>query len=635
MKAVLLIALTASAVDAVAQNAETNAITAADDAFGVVIGTESIGLYSEEDVRGFNPLTAGNARLDGLYFDKQGPMTSRLVNDRRIRVGSSTLGFLWPAPTGIVDYMLRGAGADPSLTSVLYVGPFDVVGIDLDGAIPIAEGRGGLSAGFAYRDDEVIPGQTRKILSYGLIPEWNLSDSVRVQSFWGRRDVSDARTMPVVYVSDGQLPPRMDARYFGQDWTLGESYSEHYGALLSATPLDKWTVRAGVFQSTSATPRSYADLYLNTQADGEADHLFVAETDRRTTSTSGELRVTRQFNAGTLEHQLNVGVRMRRLRARYGGADTVEAGNALAGVRDLRERPQFTFGPQTIDHRDEWVGGLAYNLSRPGRLELSMGVQRASYERTVTQPTLTPAQSSDQRWLHNASFAWLPSKSLVLFGALTRGLEDSGVAPSSAVNRGEVLDTTRTSQEEAGFRYSLTPKLNLVVSGFDVRKPYFNFDTEGYFVRVGEERHRGVELSLAGEPVTGLTVVGGTVLMSPRVSNTQGDQDRIGKKPVGQTDRLIQLALDYRFAEFPAFSIDTTVINRGARVASLDGELLVPSVTTVDVGARYRFSFGRFPARLRAQVLNVFDEFSWYVVDSSGFQPFEPRRVQMYLSVDM
>ena len=47
---------------AYAQRADENAVTAADDAFGTKVGSQSIGLYDSEHVRGFSPRAAGIGR---------------------------------------------------------------------------------------------------------------------------------------------------------------------------------------------------------------------------------------------------------------------------------------------------------------------------------------------------------------------------------------------------------------------------------------------------------------------------------------------------------------------------------------------------------------------------------------------
>ena len=56
---------------AAAQRTQENVVTSAGDAFGKTVGTEKIGIYNSDDIRGFNPIEAGNARMEGLYFDQQ------------------------------------------------------------------------------------------------------------------------------------------------------------------------------------------------------------------------------------------------------------------------------------------------------------------------------------------------------------------------------------------------------------------------------------------------------------------------------------------------------------------------------------------------------------------------------------
>jgi iron complex outermembrane receptor protein len=471
------------------------------------------------------------------------------------------------------------------------------VGFDLDGSIPL--GKGGIAAGVAYRDDEPLPDQTRQIAAAGLLPQWRPTQNLELQAFWGKRTVKHGKTLPTIYGSAEGLPPRVDVRNFGQEWAEADSYAEHFGALVNGVLADQWIVRAGVFHSRSEVNKSFADLYLDTRADGLAHHVFVSQPDYFTASTSGEVRVSRAFDGQRMKHRLHVGVRTRNVRARYGGSDVVDLGDAFIGRVEPVPRPEFSFGSQSADRVTQWTGGVSYDLNIPGRFESSLGIQKTSYERRIAHPT--------------------------------QGV----VAPASASNRGEILDAARTAQQEAGIRYALKERFNLVGAVFEVRKPYFNFDQAGAYVQVGDERHRGVELSAAGEVIKGLNVVSGAVFMSPRVAGLTATARNVGSKPVGQTDRVLQLGINYRFPTTPAWSVDALAVNRGARTASADGRVSVPSATTLDIGSRYRFRVFEQPATLRVQVANVTDTFSWYVVDANGFQPFEPRRLLAYLTVDL
>ncbi|HEY6926867.1 MAG TPA: hypothetical protein VI653_25500, partial [Steroidobacteraceae bacterium] len=328
---------------ATAPQTDNNVVAAAQDAFGLTIGPESLGLYNDSNVRGFSPLSAGNARLEGLYFDKQGPMIDRLSSDTRIRVGLSALDFPWPAPTGIVDYELRGSEPAPTLASAFYAGPFSGREVDLDGYSSFS--HGGLAAGTSFRHNEILPGETDQIAAFAVIPQWTPSKDVTVRAFWARRNVTAENTMPTVYGASDQSPPSIRSRYFGQTWSDGDGYSEHYGVLTNAALPGKWTLAAGIFHSLADNPRGYADLYLDTQSNGAASHHLIAIPDQRSGSTSGEVRLTRKFTEGPRDHELDVGVRGRDVRSLYGGSDDIDAGTAIVGQTFSVPRPEFEFGP--------------------------------------------------------------------------------------------------------------------------------------------------------------------------------------------------------------------------------------------------------------------------------------------------
>jgi iron complex outermembrane receptor protein len=176
---------------------------------------------------------------------------------------------------------------------------------------------------------------------------------------------------------------------------------------------------------------------------------------------------------------------------------------------------------------------------------------------------------------------------------------------------------------------------------FDVRKPYFNLDPGRVYRQLGTVRHRGVELSLAGQPIPGLSVVAGAVFLKADVSGEAVDLRIIGPKPVGTTGRTVRANFDYRLPFFDPVSIDLGVTSIGGRVASaleyseLGGrQLMTKSRTTFDVGARYRFEFGATPATLRAQVTNLFDVYRWDVSANSSFKFIENRRFLLTLSAD-
>ena len=185
-------------------------------------------------------------------------------------------------------------------------------------------------------------------------------------------------------------------------------------------------------------------------------------------------------------------------------------------------------------------------------------------------------------------------------------------------------------------RYTLAAATTIVAGLFSVRKPYYNIGSDGSYAWLGTETHRGLEFSLNTVPLRGLTLVAGAVLMSPEVDVANG-VERVGSVPINQPRDILQLALDYQLPAAPRCSLDVTVTHQGRVPVRLDNGAYNPAQTLVNVGTRYRFKVGGFPATLRIQMQNATGQQVWSVIDSSGgLWPFPPRyTVLAYLSADL
>lgn len=61
--------------------------TAAEGGFGKSVGNESVGVYANGQVRGFSAYDAGNAGIEGIYYNENGGITDLLQSGSDIRVG--------------------------------------------------------------------------------------------------------------------------------------------------------------------------------------------------------------------------------------------------------------------------------------------------------------------------------------------------------------------------------------------------------------------------------------------------------------------------------------------------------------------------------------------------------------------
>lgn len=629
---------TFACVNAHAQRADDNAVTEAEDAFGARIGNESIGIYNESQVRGFSPVTAGNVRIEGVYFDRQGVLPPRLVESSTVRVGLSAQSYAFPAPTGVVDYQLQKAGNERVLSVTAARNAFNSPSLELDGKLPILEDRLGVAAGVSYAEEEYLDGADANYFRAAIVPRWVPFADAEVIAFWSTDRGSNEEVAPTIVTRDNYLPPRIARRrYFGQPWAQNETWSTNYGAIAKTRIGSDWALSAGAFESIFDVKEGFAELYDETTPEGVTREFVFADPRQRYASRSGEAHLTRSFVDGERLHVLHASLRSRRQNNRYGGsAEPLDLGERPLGRQIVVARPEFAFGERTRDTVEQSTVGLAYEGRWREVGELSLGVQRTDYQKRIDQPGLDRTTTRDEPTLINAALSAYITESLAAYAGYTRGLEENGIAPNDAVNRNQALPAIESKQMDAGLRWSLSSELSFIAGVFNVEKPYFSTDAQGVFTTLGTVRHRGVELSLAGAPTETLTVVAGAVLMEPRVKGAAVDNGSVGDKPVGQTDRNLQVDVEYRAPFLPGWSFDTALTHYGARTASLDSRNEIPSYTVMNLGARYRFNLGRMPTTLRLLAENITDEFSWDIYSPNAFGLTEGgRRFSAQLAVDL
>ncbi len=375
-------------------------------------------------------------------------------------------------------------------------------------------------------------------------------------------------------------------------------------------------------------------MFLNTSPEGESDRVVIHEAGRRSASTSGELRLTRQLIEGDRLHQFHLMTRGRMKDRRYGGSQRFDFGRGRIDEPILAPEPDFAAGPQTTDRVRQLTAGLGYEGRWRDVAELSLGIQRTSYEKAVVRPSGALPVSEASPWLFNGTLSILANSDFVFYAGYTKGLEESPVAPQIAVNRGEAPPAIITEQMDAGFRYAITPALRVVAGVFDVRKPYFGLDPAQEFRQLGEVRNRGIEMSLAGQITPRLNIVLGAVLLDATVSGDAVELGLIGRRPVGSIGRTVTGALNWNLAWVQGLSLDLAYERSSDRVANALNSFVIPARYVASLGGRYRFKLSDKPATFRAQLASVNNVYGYGNI-GEGFYYNPPRRFQMSLTVDM
>ena len=418
-----------------------------------------------------------------------------------------------------------------------------------------------------------------------------------------------------------------------QPWTDYGFTSQNHGVTAQLDLPGEWELAAGVFRSEADTHLNYEPSLLNTDGAERGDYAITASPPRSSHSTSGEVRVSRRFTTQSIRSALYMSVRGRDRSGESGGADTRNLGPATTNWVPQVPPLDLVPGPTTRIDAEQVTPGIGYEGIWRDVGQLSVGVQKSYYERTVYAPDAAPISGKSEPWLYYLAAAVHASPKLAVYASFTRGFEEIGNAPFNAANRDEVVPAQLTEQIDAGIRYQLTPRLTLVAGLFEIEKPYFDLDELNVFRHVGTTRNRGIELSLTGAMTERLTVVAGVIAIDPKVSydTGQGSEERTA---VGPVPGLIRANLQYRVAAIEGLTLDAKIESTSKRYARYNSVRL-PAVTTIDAGLRYDLQVLGRDATVRLQLFNLTNEFSLTPNASGQLTPLDARRFDLSFAFDL
>ena len=632
----LLAAALVFPVAALAQRAEENALVAAQDAFGTMIGSQSVGLYSPEDARGFSPHQAGNLRIEGLYFDQQTWESGAcMVRETTMRVGIAAQSYSFPAPTGVADLSLRTPGDKTIFSAVLARGPFEAATADLEAQLPLSGTLGvELCAGYRRNFAPDIFRESRATV-VGTTWRWRPVEGTEVVPFVSYTGGGARQIVPVVY-TDGTLPlPNFRTRDLNvEDYTTWGWNQTNLGVIVKSALGAQWTLAAGVFHSREDDPVGY-DPYMTLlppAPPGTAEYVMDVAPAFVNESTSGEVRLSRAFTHGTQQQRLQFAVRGRAVEREFGG-DAISPSVIIPFPSQQQfPAPELAFSPVNHDSTRQLDLGASFEQLWQGG-SFALGVLNDHYRRTVRMPTGESDTDQTSPWLINMRLAVNAGRHLIVYGSYVQGLEDSAVAPVSAENRNEPPPATRTWQLDGGVRYAPSDQLQLILGAFDIHKPYFNTGTDNVYRQLGQLQYRGLETSLSYAD-RGLTVLLGGVLLRPRVERVLPEPGATGDVPLGPVPLTLTANLDYAPTQWGPWGASVQWNRLASRVATTDNTDYLPALSTLSAGVRYHWVMRGSPWNLRFDAFNLTDAQGLHVTTLEVLVPEQGRRFMLTLATD-
>lgn len=351
---------------------------------------------------------------------------------------------------------------------------------------------------------------------------------------------------------------------------------------------------------------------------------------------SYEAGIRARFETGFVKHQLT-------LQASY-YRETLERAltNGTAVLSNIYapawSATQFaTRAPRTrLSDSDLTSIALADTMSAfDDRVMLTLGVRRQSVATNNYAPgsgILTSAYD-ESATTPVAGLVLRPLDYLSVYANYVEGLSRGDVAPTTASNAGETFAPYRTKQYEAGIKLQYG-SFGASLAGFQLSKPSGELNG-GLFSVTGEQRVRGLELSVYGEVTPQLRLLGGASLLDGKLTKT-AVATNLGNRPIGVAPVQLNLGAEWDVPWLKGLTLTGALVYTGKQYIDAANTQSLPDWTRVDLGARYATEIAGRKTVFRATVQNVADSKYWSSVASFGtFYVGAPRTFRLSMSMDL
>lgn len=610
------------------------------------IGSARTNLNEDFSLRGF-PVASADVAINGMYglaphFRVPVEMAERV---EVVKGPSAMLNGMAPSGAigGAVNLVTKRAGAEPlTRVGVSYLSD-SVLGTEVDLGRRFGENSEfGVRFNGAYRDgDTAIDRQSQegRLGSFGLD---YAGERLRLSAdyIYQREDIDNVVRQFSVGAGVTDIPdaPDNDLNYPGYGYS---QMQDRIVILRGEYDLNDWlTAYAGYGDRRSEMDALAGNVSLLNDAGDFASSPAWQVFD--VSSHSAEAGLRSVFNTGAVQHSLSFGATRVVQHSDIFFDFSSFGGARLSNLYD----PVYTGTPSTdgiAKHAEKYNGAtltsyaLADTLSfDDGRYELTLGARQQRVEaQNYVMNIGTPAGEGydEQELTPLVGVVFKPWENISLYANYIEGLSQGETAPTdtSVSNPGEMLAPYVSKQKEIGVKGEWAG-FGATLAAFQIERPSSVVEG-GRFSDGGEQRNRGLELSLFGEVAQGLRVLGGATYTQAKLTSTQGGTND-GNDAIGVPRKQFNLGGEWDLGAVPGLTLTARTIYTGEQYVDQANQLTIPDWVRVDVGARYSFESLGKPVVVRANLDNLFDEDYWGTSTAGYLYLGAGRTLQLSASVD-
>lgn len=579
------------------------------------------------NVRGYNLDNSSSYRREGLIFQNQ--VQSPFENKAAVEIikGPTSVRYGFTPPGGVINYVLKRPTPTAYTFAQAFGDSYGSYGIHADVGGPIGEDLGVRLNAVAAREATFVDGVAGGRYLASALVEWKPADNLVIDAEFEYqfRELEQQAIISFGSFASTVTPEqrREVLDNFDQTTFIGQAFGTYptsnvIGSLgLKWELAPGWTLQARGQQMRLERDQQGISIRAGTlQANGDFTATTFFSPNQVRDPFSAEAFVTGGFETLGIRHEIAVGAAYSRNPLRFAltsAQPTVGQSNIFDPVVLPRPAPAdlvtgpvvdaLIFTQEAVFVSDlvtvtDWLklfGAVRYAEQRNEERSNPEAAREVTYDDNAITP--------------NLGVLVQPNDRLTIYGSYSEGITTGVQIPNNAVNFGTdlFLDPARTSQYEIGVKAELFAGALLTAAYFDISQPLATFDENDVFGYIGDQNHRGLELTLSGEITPDLRIIAGGLYLDPTINNP--DNAAVdGNRPSGVPRYQANLYADWKLPMVPGLAVNAGLFYTGDRFANDINTFAIDGYVRFDLGVRYAFDLGDQRLTARLNVRNVTNE---------------------------
>lgn len=448
---------------------------------------------------------------------------------------------------------------------------------------------------------------------------------------------------PVVYLAStlDKVPHAPSAKgNYAQSWSYSQLEDTFGMARAEYDFSDNWTGYVAGGAKHTRENGVYSSLTLNDLAGNGRGGMLYSPHDEDNQSLMAGLNG--RVQTGPISHQLNLGLAGMWGEQRSAFENIGAASRYFNNIYHPTPQPRPTptsFGsdihdPRIVGKNQLKSAALSDTLGFiDDRVLLTLGLRRQSISVDGWNTTSGARTARYQESITTPVYGLVlkPWEYVSFYANRIEGLAKGPTPPTSASNSQDTFPPVRSKQVEAGVRLDMDT-FGGSLGVYRIEQPS-SYTQDGIFRVDGLQLNKGVELSLYGEPLRGLRLLGGATMMKTRIDGSvNGVND--GNRAVGVPSFQLNIGADWDVPGVEGAALSARLLRTGGQYVNASNSLSLPTWNRFDLGSRYRFKLDEKDITLRANLENVANTAYWASANGGYLTQGTPRTLKVSATLD-